>query len=423
MIAPLNSYAQATFSSLRVRNYRLYFIGQGISLCGTWMQTIGQSWLVLKLTGSGTALGLVTACQTLPVLVLGPLGGVVTDRFHKRRLLFLTQLTLCLLALALGLLVATGAIRLWMIFVLASCLGLVAAIDNPARQTFVHEMVGRELLRNAVTLNSTEVNLARVIGPAIAGVLIASTGLAACFIINSISFVAVLVCLYLMRGEELFTVEPIREVRGQLSKGFRYIGDTPVIRDVLIMMAVVGALTYEFNVSLPLAAKFTFHGSAGSFALLTSAMGLGAVLGGLLTAGRKKTSPAGVAWASLAFGAAVLQVAIAPDLLLAVLGMVLVGLCSLGFTSLGNSTLQLESRPDMRGRVMALWTVAFMGTTPVGGPIIGLIGEHANPRWSLVTGGIAALAAGAYGLFSMARSAGVPGRREAHDANHATVER
>lgn len=415
MIAPLHTYASTTFSSLRIRNYRLYFIGQGISLCGTWMQTIGQSWLVLKLTGSGTALGLVTALQTLPVLLLGALGGVVTDRFDKRRLLLFTQAVLCLLALALGTLVAADLIRIWMIYVLALCLGLVAAIDNPTRQAFVHDMVGSELLRNAVTLNSTEVNLARVIGPAVAGVLIASTGLAACFFINSASFVAVLACLLLMRGEELSAAQPIREVRGQLAKGFRYIGETPVIRDVLLMMAIVGTMTYEFTVSLPLVAKFTFRGNAGSFALLTSAMGVGAVLGGLLTAGRKRPRPISVAWAALAFGSAMLVASAAPSLAATVVVMVAVGLCSLVFMSLGNSTLQLECRPEMRGRVMALWMVAFMGTTPIGGPIIGWIGEHVSPRWSLAVGGIAALAAGAYGWYRFAGAAGPSQGGPQHD--------
>ncbi len=401
MIASLNNYASSTFSSLRVRNYRLYFIGQGVSLCGTWMQTIGQAWLVLKLTGSGTALGLVTALQTLPVLVLGPMGGVVTDRFDKRRLLLFTQAAFCLLALALGLLVAVGAIRLWMIYGLALCLGMLAAIDNPTRQAFVYEMVGSDLLRNAVTLNSTEVNLARVIGPAIAGALIAGAGMAACFIINSATYLAVLACLLMMRGSELFTAAPIRRVRGQLANGFRYVRDNRVIGDVLLMMAIIGTLTYEFNVSLPLVAKFTFKGNAGSFALLTSAMGLGAVVGGLLTAGRKRPKPMGVAWAGLAFGASMLLAAVSPSLAAAGVVLVAVGLCSLVFMSLGNSTLQLECRPDMRGRVMALWMVAFMGTTPLGGPVIGWIGEHYGPRWSLAVGGLAALAAGIYGLMRL----------------------
>lgn len=404
MISAIKDFAGETFSSLRVRNYRLYFIGQGISMCGTWMQSIGQAWLVLKITGSGTALGLVTACQFLPVLVLGPMGGVITDRFSKRKLLYFTQTAFGLLAMILGILVATNIVRLWMIYILASCFGLLSAIDNPTRQSFVYEMVGSRFLRNAVTLNSTAINLARVIGPAIAGVLIAGAGLASCFIINSLSYLAVLTSLFMMRNEELNPAKPIHEMKGQLRKGFSYIRKTPVIRDVLIMMAIIGTLSYEFQVSLPLLAKFTFHGNAASFAMLTSAMGMGAVLGGLFSASQSKTRPVWVAWASLAFGVAILTVSISPSLAFAGIAMVAVGIFSIGFTSLGNTTLQLECEPEMRGRVMALWSVAFMGSTPIGGPIIGWVGEHASPRWSLVVGGAAALTAGIYGMINLKKA-------------------
>jgi MFS family permease len=209
-----------TFSSLSIRNYRLYFIGQGISLSGTWMQIIGQSWLVLKLTGSGTALGLVTALQFLPMLILAPWGGVVADRFNKRRLLYITQSAAGILALVLAVLVAVNIVKLWMVYLLAAALGLVNSIDNPTRQTFVYELAGRNELRNAVTLNSTEINLTRVIGPALASAIIATIGLAPCFFINAASYVAVLVCLLLMRGQELYTVEPVQRARGAVARGF-----------------------------------------------------------------------------------------------------------------------------------------------------------------------------------------------------------
>jgi MFS family permease len=404
MLAALNNFTKATFSSLQVRNYRLYFIGQGISMCGTWMQSIGQAWLVLKITGSGTALGLVTAFQFLPVLLLGPMGGVVTDRFPKRKLLYFTQTAFSLLALTLGILVAVNRVQLWMVYLLALGFGLLAAIDNPTRQSFVHEMVGSQLLRNAVTLNSTAINLARVIGPALAGALIAGVGLASCFIINSVSYLAVLICLLMMRDSELNAAPPIRAMKGQLLKGFAYMWKTPVIRDILIMMAIVGTLAYEFQVSLPLLAKYTFHGTAASFAMLTSAMGMGAVLGGLFSASRGRSRPVWVAWASLAFGTAILIVSLSPGLSFAAIALVAVGIFSILFTSLGNTTLQLECQPAMRGRVMAIWTVAFMGSTPIGGPIIGWVGEHASPRWSLVVGGLAALLAGAYGLMSIRKN-------------------
>ena len=390
-----------TFSSLSIRNYRLYFIGQGISLSGTWMQIIGQSWLVLKLTGSGTALGLVTALQFLPMLILAPWGGVVADRFNKRRLLYITQSAAGILALVLAVLVAVNIVKLWMVYLLAAALGLVNSIDNPTRQTFVYELAGRNELRNAVTLNSTEINLTRVIGPALASAIIATIGLAPCFFINASSYVAVLVCLLLMRGQELYTVEPVQRARGQLREGFRYVRNTPILRDVLVMMAIIGTLTYEFQVTLPLLAKYTFHGNAGSYALLTAAMGTGAVIGGLATASRRKTAPKGLIVTALAFGAAVLMAAFSPSLLTAILAMVIVGVFSISFTALDNTILQQASDPNMRGRVMALWTVAFLGSTPVGGPIIGWIGEHSNPRWALGVGGLAALTAGIYGVIAM----------------------
>jgi len=246
----IKKFSHSTFSSLKIRNYRLYFVGQGISLCGTWMQTIGQAWLVLELTGSGTALGLVTALQFLPILILGPLGGVVADRFSKRKILFITQITAGFLAAILGVLVATHTVQLWMVYVLALALGLVGALDNPTRQTFIFEMAGSDEIGNAVTLNSMEVNLARIIGPAVAGVIIASIGLALCFFINAASYVAVLACLFLINSRHLHKREPVKRAKGQLREGFRYVRHTPLLFDVLMMFAIVGTLTYEFQISL-----------------------------------------------------------------------------------------------------------------------------------------------------------------------------
>ena len=367
------------------------------------MQSIGQAWLVLSLTGSGTALGLVTALQFLPVLLLAPVGGVIADRYSKRRILFVTQSVAAMLALALAVLVVTSEIRLWMIYILATCYGLTNTFDNPTRQSFVLELVGRDVLRNAVTLNSTEINLTRVIGPALAGALIAGVGFAPCFFFNSASFVAVLVCLLMMRGDELHRTEPVKRLKGQLRQGFSYVKRTRLLRDTLIMMGIIGTLTFEFQVSLPLLAKFTFHGNANGYALLTSAMGIGAVLGGLATAGRHRTSPRAIAGAALAFGAAILLTSISPTLPVAVAGMVAVGVCSISFTSLSNATLQLESAPQMRSRVMSLWTVAFLGSTPVGSPVIGWVGEYGSPRWALAVGGIAAAVAAAYGFYALRR--------------------
>lgn len=403
-----------TFAALGNRNYRLYFLGQGISLSGTWMQSVAQGLLVLHLTGSGTTLGLVTALQTLPVLLLGAWGGVVADRLPKRSILLATQAVSGVLALVLGLLVATGAIQIWMVCVLAVLLGMVTTIDNPARQTFVLEMVGPEQLVNAVSLNSTEINLARVVGPTLAGVLIATTGLAICFLLNGLSFLAVIVVLLMMDVSALHPTPLVRRAKGQLAEGLRYVRNQPLIRDALVMMAIIGTFTYEFNVTLPLFAEHTFGSGASGYAALTAAMGLGAVFGGLWTASHAGITPARVVRAAAVFGAATLLASVAPTLPLALVALLAVGYCSITFLSLANSTLQLESAPEMRGRVMALWTVAFLGSTPIGGPLVGWIGEHVGPREALALGGVAALLAAGLGSMTVVRAASA--RAEAVEA-------
>ena len=397
----LNRFGSATFSSLKNPNYRLYFIGQLVSLTGTWMQGVAQAWLVLELTGSAAMLGIVTAVQFLPVLALAPYGGLIADRFSKRRLLLITQSAAAVLALTLGTLVATHTVTLWMVFVLALGLGVINALDNPTRQSFIHEMVGGEDLRNAVTLNAIVVNVSRVIGPALAGVIIAWLGLALCFLLNGLSFVAVIACLALMTGSALHRSEPVKAAKGQLREGFAYVRDTPVLRDTLVVMAIVGTLTFEFQVTLPALARFTFHGQASVLASLMAAMGVGAVIGGLAVAGRRTVHRSSLVLASFAFGASVLLVALAPSLPLAIAGMVLVGACSTPFTSLTNAILQSRAEGRMRGRVMSLWTVAFLGSTLVGAPIVGFVAQRWDPRWGLAVGGCAALVAGAYGLYRL----------------------
>jgi len=388
---------QGTFSSLYVRNYRLYYFGQIISTSGTFMQQVAQAWLVLDLTHSGKALGLATAMQYLPILLLAPFGGVVTDRVSKRKILFWTQSVSGVLALVLGGLVAAGMVRVWMVYILAACLGLVNVFDNPTRQTFHIELVGPEHVRNAVTLYSILVNLARIVGPAVAGVLIATVGLAPCFLVNGVSFVAVVAMLAMMDPRELRVSPPVPRGKGQIREGFRYVLATPALASSLLMMAIIGTLTFEFQVSLPLLAHFTFKGGARSYAFLTSCMGAGAAFGGLFFAGRKGSTPRKLVGASALFGAAVLAAACMPTLALAGLGMVAVGAGSINFSSLGNSTLQLESSPQMRGRVMSLWSMAFLGSTAIGGPIVGWFAEAAGSRWGLALGGLAALAAAALG--------------------------
>ncbi|MEA2594950.1 MAG: hypothetical protein QOF01_1419 [Thermomicrobiales bacterium] len=403
MMNVVRQFGRQTFSSLRIRNFRLYFIGQGISLSGTWMQTIGQGLLVLRLSGSGTELGVVTALQTLPILLFGPLGGVIADRFPKRQVLYATQVAAGALALILGLLVATDEIRIWMVYILAIGLGVVNTVDNPTRQTFVLEMVGRDALANAVSLNSMEINLARVIGPSIAGTLIALVGLSACFIVNGLSYLAVVAVLAKMRPGELQPAPRAPRARGQILEGLRYVRSSPVLLNILLMMAIIGTFTYEFTVILPLFAEFTFGSGAGGYAALTASMGAGAAVGGFVAASRRKNAPSLLVLSALFFGVTDLLVAIAPSLTLAMIAMALVGFFSITFTSLGNVTLQLTSRPEMRGRVMALWTMAFLGSTPIGGPIIGWIGEHAGPRWGLAVGGVAAILAAGLGALALKR--------------------
>lgn len=391
-------YRRRTFSSLTIRNYRLYFIGQGISISGTWMQSIAQGLLVLELTGSGTQLGLITALQTLPVLAFGAMGGVIADRYSKRQLLNITQLAAGLLSVSLGILVWTGDVRMWMVHVFAVCLGFVSVVDNPTRQSFLLELVGPDHIRNAVSLNSTEMNLARVIGPVIAGVMAATIGLAACFVVNGVSYFAIIIVMLFMRAEEMTAGATVSRGRGQLRAGLHYAWSNPPLRTTLVMMAIIGTFTYEFSVILPIFSEFTFHGGPGAYAAMTAAMGLGAVVGGLYAASRTTQSATSICVAAALFGLSVVATALAPTLEVAVLTLLVVGFFSISFTTLGNSTLQLNSEASMRGRIMALWTVAFLGTTPIGGPIIGTIGEHAGARWGLLLGGLAALLAAAYGL-------------------------
>lgn len=392
-----------TFRSLSIRNYRIYFFAQLVSMTGTWMQGVGQAWLVLKLTGSGTALGLVIALQFLPVLLFGPLGGLVADRFDKRRVVYVTQSLAGVQAGVLGLAVSTGAVRLWMVYVLASGFGFVNLVDNPTRQTFVLEMVGEDQLTNAVSLNSVMVNVARALGPAVAGTLIATVGLAVCFFFNAASYIAVIIGLSLMRAAELRPVARQPRAKGQLREGFRYVRHSPELRVPLLMMAVVGTLAYEFQVVLPLMAKYVFDAGAGAYGAMSSAMGVGAVTGGLYTAAKTTRSPTALASTAMAFGALIGIVAIAPNLGTELVALFLMGAVSITFLALGNTTLQLACAPSMRGRVMSLWAVAFLGSTPIGGPIVGWVSEHAGPRYGLGLGSVATMLAGVLAWRALAR--------------------
>lgn len=390
-----------TFSSLGIRNYRLYYIGQSISLCGNWMQRVAQAWLVLELTGSGVAVGTVTALQYLPVLFLAPMGGVIADRLSKRTLLYLTQGASALLAVALGLLVLFGAVQLWMVYLIALLFGVTDSVDNPTRQSFVLEMVGRDQVTNAVSLHSTLVNAARILGPALAGLLIVGVGIGWCFVVNAVSYLALIVALLMMDEDRLQTGDLKKREPGQLRAGLRYVRSTPAVLTPLLLMAVAGAFAYEYQVVLPLLARFGFDGDARTFATMTSAMGIGAVVGGLYTASRRNRPAITLAKAAALFGLVQVLTSLAPSLLIVMIGLVVLGATSISFLALGNSTVQLAADPGMRGRVMGLWAVAFLGTTPIGAPIAGWVAEWLGPRWALALGGIAVLIAAAGSIKSL----------------------
>ena len=397
--APHDGFWRTTFSSLKVPNYRLYFAGQSISLAGTWMQMTAQSWLVLVLTHSSTDLGFVIALQALPILLFAPYGGVIADRVDKRRLMIVLQIAMGIQALVLGLLTIAGVVRFWEICVLAVILGLNNAFENSARQAFVREMVGRDELRNAITLNSVTVNAARAVGPAIGGVLIATVGIGVCFLANAASFVAVVTSLMIMDKSALRPSPPAPRARGQLRDGVRYAARTADIAIPLAMMSLVGLFAYEFQVSLPVLAQRTFHGSSVAYGFMTAAMGVGAVIGGLFTAARGRTGLRPMIIASTGFGIAILACAYAPVLGVAYAALLFVGWASVSFIAIGNSTIQLASDPSMRGRAIALWQVAFQGTTPIGGPLIGAIIALSDPRSGLAVGGASCLVAAAGGIW------------------------
>jgi MFS family permease len=381
-------------SSLHVRNYRLYFFGQLVSVAGTWMQTVAQSFLVLDLTHSGTQLGLTTAVRFLPMLVLGPAGGLLADRMDKRRVLYATQTLQGLLAAAFAIALATHSMSLPLVYVLALALGFVSVPDNPARQSFISEMVPPDELANAVTLNSVAMNMARVFGGALGGVIAAGIGLTMCFTLNAISFGAVLISLALMRTAELYPARKLARKKGQVRAGLRYVSGTPELLIPLIMIAVVGTLAWEFQVTLPLMASKVFHGGPAAYGVMASVMGVGAVVGGLISAARPRPRARALCLAAIGWGIAILAAALAPNMPLELVTMLFVGYGSITFNSFAKTSLQLAAKPQMRGRVMALWALAWLGSTPIGGPIVGWIGQEAGARWSLIVGGAATLVCG-----------------------------
>lgn len=380
--------------SFDVPNYRRYFAGQLVSLSGTWLQTVAETWLVLQLTHSGVAVGIGAALQFSPMLLIGAWGGLIADRLPKRRLLIATQSLMALPALTLFALTATHVIALWMLYLAIFARGAVNAIDNPTRQSFLVELVGPERLVNAVSLNSALVNSARTIGPALAGVLIATVGVTPCFLVNAISFLAMIGALRGMDRAALACPPRAAREPGQLRGALRYVRATPQLWIPLALLAVVGTFTFNFQVLLPLLAEFSFHGGAGAYASFTTAMGVGAILGAIANGARSRIRPAILVGAALAFGAFTAALAATPSTLTAAAALVPLGAASVVFAASVNSALQLAVAPAMRGRVMALFSVVLLGSTPIGGPLMGWIANTTSPRAALALGGLAALVAG-----------------------------
>jgi MFS family permease len=404
----MSAALRRSLGSLSVPNYRRYFAGQVVSLAGNWMQIVAETWLVLRLTGNGTLVGLAAALQFLPILLAGAWGGLLADRVSKRRLLMTTQALMALPALALFALVTTGAVEVWQVLALIFLRGSINAVDNPARQSFVVEMVGPDRVVNAVSLNSVIVHTARIAGPAAAGAVIAFAGVGPCFAVNALSFAAMLVALRGMDPAHLHAAPPAERAPGQLRAAVRYAWATPALRVPLLMMAVVGTLSFNFQVLLPLVARFTWDGTATTYAALTGAMAAGSVLGALASGARGRVSPHLLAGAAVAFGTLTLLAAGAPAFALQVAVLVPLGAASVTFAAGVNSSLQLAADPAMRGRVMALYSVVFLGSTPIGAPLVGWIAEAAGPRAGLAVGGTAALCTGVLAWAALRRAAPAP---------------
>jgi MFS family permease len=382
-----------TFRALHNPNYRRYALGSLVSNTGTWMQRVAQDWLVLRLTdGSGVALGITTGLQFLPVLLLSPYAGVVADRFPKRRLLQLTQLTMALASLVLGLLAVAGVAVAWQVYLIAFLFGIGSAFDAPARQSFVSEMVGPDELTNAVGLNSATFNTARIIGPAVAGLMIGALGGGAgatgwVILVNAASYGAVIWQLEHMDTSLLRSPRTTARIPGMLQEGVRYVLSQPKMMAILVMVFFAGAFGMNFQITSALMATHVFGKGAGEFGILGSAMAVGSLVGALLAARRVRIRLRLVAGAAVGFGVAEIVAGLMPTYLTFALMCPVIGLCTLTMLNSANATLQLESEPALRGRVMALYMTVVMGGTPLGSPIIGWVGQQFGPRWTLLGGG------------------------------------
>jgi MFS family permease len=400
---------KTTFAALRIRNYRLFAAGSLVSNTGTWMQRVAQDWLVLALTGSAGALGLTTGLQFLPILLFSPIAGVIADRFPKRSVMMVTQIAMTTTAALLGLLAVTGVARAWHVYVLAFAFGTAAAFDTPARQAFVNEMVGRETLTNAVALNSASFNLGRMIGPAVAGGVIAVLGSGVdasgwVILLNSASYLAVLAALKRMRSEELRPTPPLPRAKGQLRAGIAYVRSRPDILLVMAIVACAGTFGLNYQMTMALMATEVYGKGAGEYGMLGSILAVGSLTGALIAARRRSSSQRLVVIAATMFGVVTLAAGLMPTYLTFALILPLAGITSMTLMTAANSFVQMAADPAMRGRVLALYFAVFMGGTAGGAPVLGWVADHAGARWTLVGGGaitaIGALAIAAFAAHS-----------------------
>jgi MFS family permease len=424
MTEKLHTAASDTFRSLTHRNFRLFFAGQLVSQTGTWLSMVTQTLLVLKLTDSGVALGLLMAFQFGPMLLLGAWAGAVADRSDKRTMLITLQALAMAQSIVLGVVVLSGAATVPVIYALAAAQGFITAFDNPVRRSFVVEMVPADDLPNAVSLNSAIMTGSRVLGPAIAGALVLTVGYGWPFIIDGFSYTAVIAGLVMMRPGELFRSPPMPHRKGQVREGLRYIRSEPNLLVPLIMMALIGTFAFNFQVTVPLLVKGPLAGGTGTFTLLFSVLSLGSLIGALATARRSRVTPQQLVNAAAAFGVAMVLLAISPSLGVAFPVSVLIGLASIAFMTTSTAIVQLLAGPEYRGRVLAIQGMVFLGSTPIGGPIVGWVSDAIGPRAGIALGAIACFAAAAYGKRALdlgdRRLQGDGTEPEAHDVGDVT---
>jgi len=399
-----------TFSALAVRNFRLFATGQVISNTGTWMQRVAQDWLVLDLThNSGSAIGITTGLQFLPLLLFSLWGGMIADRYPKRLVLMVTQAMMGALALILGVLAAAGVVTIWEVYLLAFGLGLATVVDNPTRQSFAVEMVGRDELRNAIALNSAVFNLARITGPALAGLVISLVGTPMAFFVNAASYLAVLTSLRLMRRSELHPADRVARAGGQLREGLAYVRSRPDLLMTMALVFFVATFGMNFTVTTSLMSRAVFHTDAGRFGVASAIFALGALIGALVAARRSRGSMRALFLAALVFGVLEVLTGVMPTFWAFLVLLVPTGMSVISFTTLANSATQLSVAAEMRGRVMGIYMLVFLGGAPLGAPLTGWVAQQFGPRMSLISGGAISLLATAVlaGLLLRNRGTGV----------------